>query len=119
MENNAAPLRVSRGLDIIINARVVTGGLLMADSRHCTNPEQDIRAFHDALIYNWVIAGTEAHAKNYNLMLDGNTVAFAPLYDIASWLPYTSDRSALAKTKLAMKIGKAYTLQPPTTQTNP
>jgi len=119
MENNAAPLRVSRGLDIIINTRVVTGGLLMADSRHCTNPEQDIRAFRDVLIYNWVIAGTEAHAKNYSLMLDGNTVAFAPLYDIASWLPYTSDRSALAKTKLAMKIGKAYTLQPPTTQTNP
>ena len=76
-----------------------------------TTPDRDVQTFRDALIFNWVIAGTDAHAKNYSLILEGNAVALAPLYDIASWLPYQTDRGALPKTKLAMKTGSGYTLR--------
>lgn len=41
-----------------------------------------------AVAFNWLILGTDAHAKNYSLLLSGQQVRFAPLYDIASTLPY-------------------------------
>jgi serine/threonine-protein kinase HipA len=44
--------------------------------------------FADALIWNWLIAGTDAHAKNYSLLLAEEQVRLAPLYDVASALPY-------------------------------
>lgn len=38
--------------------------------------------------YNYVIGGTDAHAKNYSLLLVGSTVRLAPMYDLASAFPY-------------------------------
>jgi len=68
-----------------------------------------IRRFADALIWNWLIAGTDAHAKNYSLLLAGDAVRLAPLYDISSALPYgTHER----KLRMAMKIGSDYGLVP-------
>jgi serine/threonine-protein kinase HipA len=65
--------------------------------------------FADALIWNWIIGGTDAHAKNYSLLLADNQVRLAPLYDIASGLPYgTHER----KLRLAMKIGGDYGVYP-------
>lgn len=61
--------------------------------------------FFDALAWNWLIAGTDGHAKNYSLLLAGSDVRLAPLYDIASALPYgTHER----KLRFAMKIGGNY-----------
>lgn len=68
----------------------------------------DVWRFVDALAFNWLIAGTDAHAKNYSLLLAGNQIRLAPLYDIASILPY--DDSDGHKTKLAMKVGDDYGL---------
>jgi serine/threonine-protein kinase HipA len=52
-----------------------------------------------------LIAGTDGHAKNYSLLLAGSDVRLAPLYDIASALPYgTHER----KLRFAMKIGGNY-----------
>ena len=63
--------------------------------------------FAAALVWNWVIAGTDAHAKNYSLLLSGSQVRLAPLYDVASALPYgTHER----KLRLAMKLGNDYRL---------
>ena len=60
--------------------------LLREQSSH---PEEDVQSLVDAIAFNWLIAGTEAHAKNYALLLDGNgAVRLAPLYDLASILPY-------------------------------
>ena len=75
-----------------------------------SNPEDDIQSFVDANIFNWLIAGTDAHAKNYALLLGGSgAVLFAPLYDLASILPYqTVD---VQQAKLAMKIGGEYRLR--------
>jgi serine/threonine-protein kinase HipA len=64
-----------------------------------------VRRFLDALIWNWLIAGTDAHAKNYSVLLAGDQVRLAPLYDVASALPYTSSERKL---RLAMKVGGRY-----------
>ena len=71
--------------------------------------EIDVWRFADALAYNWLLAGTDAHAKNYGLLLSGNQVRLAPLYDISSYLPY--DDSKGNKIKLAMKLGGEYQLR--------
>lgn len=65
--------------------------------------------FVDALIWNWLIAGTDAHAKNYSLLLAGRQVRLAPLYDVASALPYGAHERKL---RLAMKIGGDYRVHP-------
>ena len=64
--------------------------------------------FADALVFNWLIAGTDAHAKNYSFLLAGNQIRLAPLYDIASILPY--DDSNGHTVKLSMKVGDDYRL---------
>jgi serine/threonine-protein kinase HipA len=64
-----------------------------------------VSRFADALIWNWIIAGTDAHAKNYSLLLASDQVRLAPLYDIASALPYGMHERKL---RFAMKIGGDY-----------
>ena len=68
-----------------------------------------ISRFFDALVWNWLIGGTDAHAKNYSLLLSGGQVRLAPLYDIASALPYGMDEHKL---RMAMKIGGRYDVYP-------
>lgn len=65
--------------------------------------------FLDALIWNWVIGGTDAHAKNYSLLLASDEVRLAPLYDIASILPYGKHEKKL---RFAMKLGSDYQVDP-------
>jgi serine/threonine-protein kinase HipA len=69
---------------------------------------EDVWRFVDALAFNWLIAGTDAHAKNYALLLHGSWARLAPLFDVASFLPY--DDSKGHKVNLAMKIGDGYRL---------
>ena len=70
----------------------------------------DVATFVDALVFNWLIAGTDAHAKNYSVLIGaGGRARLAPLYDIASALPYDDmDQRAL---KLAMRVGGEYRLR--------
>ena len=65
--------------------------------------------FLEALIWNWIIAGTDGHAKNYSLLLLENQLALAPFYDVASSLPYGWPEQ---KTRLAMKFGSDYRISP-------
>ena len=67
--------------------------------------EESVWRFADALIWNWLIAGTDAHAKNYSLLLAGDQIRLAPLYDVASALPYDTHERKL---RFAMKIGGDY-----------
>jgi serine/threonine-protein kinase HipA len=71
--------------------------------------EQAVSRFADALIWNWLIGGTDAHAKNYSLLLHRGQVRLAPLYDVASALPYGDHEKKL---RLAMKVGGDYQLNP-------
>jgi serine/threonine-protein kinase HipA len=74
-----------------------------------TVAEVAVRRFADALAWNWLIAGTDAHAKNYSLMFARAEAQLAPLYDIASALPYGVHERRL---RLAMKIGDHYRVYP-------
>jgi serine/threonine-protein kinase HipA len=73
-----------------------------------TDREADVNTFVDAVGFNWLIAGTDAHAKNYSLLLGGPHVRLAPLYDVASILPY--DEFDAQNLKLTMKVGGEYRL---------
>ena len=72
-----------------------------------TAAAEDVASFVDALALNWLLAGTDAHAKNYSLLLSGRRVRLAPLYDVASFLAYDA---YVPKLKTAMKIGGEYRL---------
>jgi serine/threonine-protein kinase HipA len=68
------------------------------------NPAADRARFMRACAFNFVILGTDAHAKNFSLLIEHGNYRLAPLYDINSVLPY--DR--LDSRKLAMSIGAEY-----------
>ena len=70
---------------------------------------EEVSRFVDALIWNWLIAGTDAHAKNYSLLIASDQVRLAPLYDVASALPYRVPQREL---RLAMKLGTDYRVIP-------
>jgi serine/threonine-protein kinase HipA len=67
--------------------------------------EANLFRFALALGFNWMIAGTDAHAKNYSVLLQGNSARLAPLYDLGSGLLLGVH---VRKLKLAMKVGGEY-----------
>jgi len=74
------------------------------------SPDEDTGTFVIALGLNWLLAATDGHAKNYSLLVaPGGRVRLAPLYDIASVLPYP--QFDLARVKLTMKVGDKYRLR--------
>jgi serine/threonine-protein kinase HipA len=75
--------------------------------RESDDAETDVAAFLDALALNWVIGGTDAHAKNYSLLLSAGSVRLAPLYDLISILPYPH-RVHYREAALAMRIDREY-----------
>ena len=75
-----------------------------------SDPAGDLRAFRDALIYGWLVASPDGHAKNYALMLSRRQIRLAPLYDVCSVLPYAEPRS-LPAVRMAMKMGEDYTIR--------
>jgi serine/threonine-protein kinase HipA len=68
-------------------------------------PGIDLERFFQANILNWLIGGTDAHAKNYSLLIGaGDEIRLAPLYDLSSQLPFPE----LISQRVAMKIGDHY-----------
>ncbi|QSZ52516.1 type II toxin-antitoxin system HipA family toxin [Paenarthrobacter sp. AT5] len=74
--------------------------------------EADRRAagesLYRAFVFNTVAGCTDAHAKNYSLLLHGEEVRFAPLYDLATYAPYWDGESSI---NLAMSVKGEYRLQ--------
>jgi serine/threonine-protein kinase HipA len=69
--------------------------------------EESLRLFQ-AVAYNWTIAGTDAHPRNYSVLIrPGNVVSLAPLYDIASSLLVhrKKPKDAPETWRLAMAVG--------------
>jgi serine/threonine-protein kinase HipA len=82
------------------NAMSIVTRVLAASSK----PAEDRRDFMRALAFNFVIGGTDAHAKNYAIMFGrAPQIRLAPLYDINAVLPYPG---ALAGARMSMSIGK-------------
>ena len=72
-----------------------------------SQPNEDVDRFVAAIVLNWVIAATNAHAKNYALLHGaGGATRLAPFYDMSSDLTYAAD--PLHRVKLAMKVGTEY-----------
>jgi serine/threonine-protein kinase HipA len=64
-------------------------GLLLESA----DPNVDRDRFMRAQALNFVIAGTDAHARNYSIVYaPGGAFRLAPLYDVISDLPYAADR---------------------------
>jgi len=57
-------------------------------------PVDDCARFAQALVYNWLICGTDAHARNYSLMLLREDVRLAPLYDLNGHLAFDNGANA-------------------------
>jgi serine/threonine-protein kinase HipA len=73
--------------------------------RVSSDPETDVDRFLRANMLNWLIGGTDAHAKNYSLLVGAaDEIRLAPLYDISSQLPYPE----LITPRVSMKIGDHY-----------
>ena len=84
------------------------GELLEVVRTHSAVPQEDVWTFARALMFNWLIGGTDAHAKNFSMLIGaGGRARLAPLYDVASTLVYDFDPHKL---KLANKIGGTYLL---------
>ncbi|MDR1710341.1 MAG: type II toxin-antitoxin system HipA family toxin [Propionibacteriaceae bacterium] len=62
-------------------------------------------AFFRGLMFNVVLHCTDAHIKNYSVLLDGPTVRLAPLYDLATYAPYDDGANQASS---AMRIGQHY-----------
>ena len=76
-----------------------------------SSPEEDVVRFIDTLIFHWLTAGPDAHAKNYSILIaPGARARLAPLYDLASALPYPQQIPP-RKATMAMKIGSNYRIQ--------
>jgi serine/threonine-protein kinase HipA len=73
--------------------------LLSASGR----PSVDRARFMRACALNFIILGTDAHGKNYSVLIEHGRFRLAPLYDINSVLPY--DGIVLNNKKIAMSVG--------------
>lgn len=102
---NATASRLGRGpglpelMDLAANAAEAT------HARHF---------WFSAVLFNALIGGTDAHAKNFGLLWSaGDLWDPAPLYDLNSILPYTrpyGGRWDIQKIRLSMRMGKNYNL---------
>jgi len=70
--------------------------------------EQNAFRFLEALAFNLAAAGTDAHAKNYSLLLDGASARLAPLYDLGTHAPYPT--STGKPFELAMSLDGEYVM---------
>ena len=86
---------------------------ILALLRGLTNPKKETERFTQMLFWNYVLAAPDAHGKNYSVLhLPQGRSRLAPLYDVATILPY--DRrpqqtrvgsSRFKPVRLAMSIG--------------
>ena len=71
-------------------------------------PDEDARTLARSIMLNWILGATDSHAKNFSLLMGpAGQVRLAPLYDIASFLPYSEDPRRL---KLSNRVGGKYRL---------
>jgi len=66
---------------------------------------EDRDALLNAVLFNYLILGTDAHAKNYSIHHTAEGFILAPLYDIASFAPYVKSPK---DERLAMRIDRYY-----------
>ena len=84
------------------------GSVIQLLRDHSRAAMEDLSTFVGALALSWLIAATDGHAKNYSILIGvGGAIRLAPLYDLASALPYPTSLDPY-RIKLAMKVGGEY-----------
>lgn len=68
----------------------------------------NVDRFVGDLLYNTVIGAPDAHARNYAVLLTGDQVELAPMYDVASGFGYGAGGQ---ERKLSMSIGGTFLLE--------
>ncbi len=58
----------------------------------------NVTTFMKMLFFNYLTASPDAHAKNYSMLHDRDGSYLAPLYDVASMLPYANRRESIRLT---------------------
>lgn len=81
------------------------GAARISDLLRAVADEASVWRLAEALAFSYLIGGPDAHAKNYSLLLAGSQVRLAPLYDLASSLPYDAAGDDSDLTRLAMAVG--------------
>lgn len=72
----------------------------------------DVDAFIRGVGYAWITAGTDAHLRNFSLLIEpGERCRLAPLYDVASALGLVIKPRQRRELRLAMSIGGLTALQ--------
>jgi serine/threonine-protein kinase HipA len=77
--------------------------------RYATDPEADKSRFAAMIAFNFLVVGTDAHAKNFSVIhLPDRRMYLAPLYDVLSYQPYVADDHERRRLRMAMKVGGYY-----------
>ncbi len=71
----------------------------------CSAPAPAILRLLDAAIFNVVVGNADAHGKNFSLIYTGQTIDFAPLYDLLCTAAYPA-----LSPNFAMRVAKRPTL---------
>ncbi|HEY3560980.1 MAG TPA: type II toxin-antitoxin system HipA family toxin [Kribbella sp.] len=79
-------------------------GELLAIASPGPSRRDNLRRMFDYVVFNAAIGATDAHAKNYSILLGSRDVQLAPLYDVATMLPYDQSRNLTS----AMKVGNTW-----------
>ncbi len=66
--------------------------------------QHDVDRFTDTVIAQYLLGAPDAHAKNYSVILNGAEATLAPIYDVASALPY-DPATGTDTARVAMPIG--------------
>lgn len=85
-------------------ARIVA--LLRDSAASPADARRNTEAFLNGLAFNTVTASPDAHSRNYAVLLDGDRVHLAPLYDVATGLAYSI--GTRASRRLSMSIGGVF-----------
>lgn len=80
--------------------------LLRDSAATAADARRNTELFLDGLVFNTVVASPDAHARNYAVLLDGDHVHLAPLYDVATGLAYSVGPRAYRR--LSMSIGGVF-----------
>ncbi len=93
---------LGRGSDTRFEALGGVSTVRIAELLRAHGAADDVGTVVDRLALAWALGLIDGHGKNTSLLLAGDQVTLAPLYDIASMLPYAPDGNDVY---LAMHVG--------------
>jgi serine/threonine-protein kinase HipA len=77
--------------------------------RYAADPDANKARFADMMAFNFLVLGTDAHAKNFSVIhLPQRRMYLAPMYDVLSYVPYDDNEHDRRRLRMAMKIGGYY-----------